>query len=315
MKKRISKIMRNLFIPNKSNDYCPTFFETRNALVFLTLVVVIFVCSIDISNILKLSDGKYQASAVLPGMLVDLTNKERINSSINILQESEILDQAATLKAQDMATKGYFAHISPEGRTPWSWLKDVNYDYEFAGENLAVNFSDSKYVTNAWMNSPTHKANIIKPEYTEIGTGVATGTFDGRNSIFVAQVYAKPFRPTVNSEQILANAMAAFAGIDSTKEFFSYVLYNNSDLTNVILFGLLIFVLIALSIVIFVKSKIQYWKLIRNGLIICFFIIILILVNNFIQKSSFYNINYSSIEYSLDENGQNIVSSESNSSI
>lgn len=97
------------------------------------------------------------------------------------------------MKAQDMATKGYFAHTSPEGKkTPWYWLKQVGYQYQYAGENLAINFTDSKDVTNAWMNSPTHKANIVKDKYTEVGTGIATGLYEGRETVFVAQVYANP---------------------------------------------------------------------------------------------------------------------------
>ena len=61
-----------------------------------------------------------------------------------------------------------------------------------AGENLAINFTDSKDVTAAWMKSPTHKANIIKENYTEIGTGIASGMYEGKEAIYVAQVYANP---------------------------------------------------------------------------------------------------------------------------
>ena len=57
---------------------------------------------------------------------------------------------------------------------------------------MAVNFCESKDVTNAWMNSPSHRANIVKDKYTEVGTGVATGMYQGRKTIFVAQVYANP---------------------------------------------------------------------------------------------------------------------------
>jgi hypothetical protein len=82
--------------------------------------------------------------------------------------------------------------VSPEGKQPWYWFGLVGYQYEYAGENLAVDFTDSKDVTLAWMNSPTHKANIMKNAYTEMGTGIATGTFNGNPTIFVAQVFGKP---------------------------------------------------------------------------------------------------------------------------
>jgi uncharacterized protein YkwD len=313
MKKAVSKVLKNLFIPNKSNDYRPTFFETRNTLAFLAIVVLIFAFSIDLTNLLNISESKYQTSAVLPSILAELTNNERVTSSLNILNQNELLNMAATMKAEDMAAKSYFAHISPEGRTPWSWLQDVNYVYQYAGENLAVNFSDSKYVTNAWMKSPTHAANILKSEYTEIGTGVATGTYNGRESIFVAQVYAKPYGQ-IQQRTIAVNAGSAFVDFDSIKEFFSYFIYNNSDLTNWILIGLLIFVIVALILVIFVKRKIQYAKLIINGLIVLFVITILLLINNFMQKGSSHDIQYSSMQYTLDEAGQNIILNEEVSS-
>ena len=96
------------------------------------------------------------------------------------------------MKASDMATSGYFAHISPRGLTPWYWLEQVGYNYQYAGENLAINFTDSQDVTNAWMASPEHRANIEKGQYTEVGTGVATGMYQGKQAIFVAQDFANP---------------------------------------------------------------------------------------------------------------------------
>jgi hypothetical protein len=131
-------------------------------------------------------------AAVLPAVLADLTNTERQDQKLPTLTVSPILNQAADMKAKDMATNGYFAHTSPGGKTPWYWLDAVGYKYQYAGENLAINFSDSKDVTTAWMNSPTHRANIVKGNYTEIGTGVASGVYQGRETIFVAQVYANP---------------------------------------------------------------------------------------------------------------------------
>jgi len=91
-----------------------------------------------------------------------------------------------------MAKNGYFAHTSPDGKTPWYWLEQVGYNYQYAGENLAINFSDSKDVTDAWMASPAHRANIVKGNYTDIGTGVATGLYQGQQTVFVVQDYANP---------------------------------------------------------------------------------------------------------------------------
>ena len=125
-------------------------------------------------------------------LLSFLTNTEREKKGIPDLKISALLNKAATLKAQDMAAKGYFSHNSPDGKTPWYWFDKVGYKYKTAGENLAVNFGDSKEVTTAWMNSPAHEANIVKQNYTEIGTGQATGTYNGTEAVYVVQLYGQP---------------------------------------------------------------------------------------------------------------------------
>src|SRR3989338_5878655 len=91
-----------------------------------------------------------------------------------------------------MATRGYFAHTSPDGLTPWHWLDVVGNNYSMAGEHLAVNFFESDDVDQAWMNSPTHRANIVKEGYKEIGIGIASGVYQGRNTTFVAQFFGTP---------------------------------------------------------------------------------------------------------------------------
>ncbi len=122
--------------------------------------------------------------------LTTLLNSERQQLGLNVLKENQKLDQAAALKAQDMVAKGYFAHQSPQGITPWYWFGQVGYSYTYAGENLAVGFIDSPEVFNAWMNSPEHKANMVNPHYTDVGTAVLSG-FQG-NSVVVVQLFGSP---------------------------------------------------------------------------------------------------------------------------
>lgn len=135
--------------------------------------------------------GSYIAT-LLPNVLVDLTNERRETERVGDLKYSEILARAAQLKAEDMAEKGYFSHNSPDGKNPWYWLKQVGYTYTYAGENLAVNFFDSEEVVNAWMNSPTHRANLLNDKFTEVGIATARGTYDGRDGIFVVQFFGRP---------------------------------------------------------------------------------------------------------------------------
>mgnify|MGYP000872805523 FL=1 len=120
------------------------------------------------------------------------TNKERLAQDLSELTENELLKDAAQLKANEMAEKGFFSHVGPDGKQPWAYLDEVGYKYAAAGENLAVNFVHSKEVHKAWMNSPTHKANIIQPKFTEIGIATAKGIYKGQEVVFVVQFFAKP---------------------------------------------------------------------------------------------------------------------------
>jgi hypothetical protein len=124
---------------------------------------------------------------IFSNVVVDSTNAERVKLSENTLTE-----KAAQMKADDMAIKGYFAHVTPEGHSPWYWLDEAEYVYSYAGENLAVNFTDSQDVVDAWMASPGHKANIINDNYTEIGIATATGMYKDREAIFVVQFFGRP---------------------------------------------------------------------------------------------------------------------------
>lgn len=131
-------------------------------------------------------------ATVLPNVLVDLANTDRTASQLQSLKTNSALEQAARLKAEDMAQKSYFSHSSPDGKTPWYWLDRVGYSYTAAGENLAVNFFDSQDIEAAWMNSASHRANILNSKFTEIGIATTKGIYKGNETIFVVQFFGKP---------------------------------------------------------------------------------------------------------------------------
>ncbi len=179
------------FIPHEGNSYRPHILHKKNIHSVILFVIFLEIFAFLIPTLTHINKTGGMA-AVLPAILGNLTNEERQTQHLNTLTDNPILDKAALMKAEDMAQKGYFAHTSPEGLTPWYWLGKVDYSYQYAGENLAINFTDSKDVTNAWMASPTHKSNIVKSNYTEMGTGIAIGMYEGKKTVFVAQVYANP---------------------------------------------------------------------------------------------------------------------------
>lgn len=177
------------FIPHEGNNHRPHILHQRNIHRILGLVIFVEVFAFLIPTIIFVGNAN---GTVLPSVLSDLTNQARTAQHLSSLTVSPLLNEAAQAKANDMAANGYFAHVSPDGKTPWYWLDQAGYNYSYAGENLAVNFTDSQDVTNAWMNSPEHRANILKANYTQVGTGVAEGIYQGNPAIFVAQDFGNP---------------------------------------------------------------------------------------------------------------------------
>ncbi len=136
--------------------------------------------------------SEWLVSTVLPAVVVELTNEKRAALSAAPLQRNIVLDEAARQKAEHMAKNQYFAHYSPDGVSPWYWFDQVGYVYAHAGENLAIHFTDSSEVVEAWMKSPAHRENIVGPQYTEIGVGTAKGTYEGYDTIYVVQLFGAP---------------------------------------------------------------------------------------------------------------------------
>ena len=124
--------------------------------------------------------------------LYALTNQARRENQLPLLNQNPKLELAAQLKLNDMLQNGYFAHVSPAGITPWIWIGKANYDYSVAGENLAMNFYNSDDTMKAWLNSDTHRRNILLPEFQDIGIAVGSGIINNQNTVVVVQEFGKP---------------------------------------------------------------------------------------------------------------------------
>ena len=186
----MKKHLKKYFIPHEDNDHEPHFLR-KDSLLFIIATFVVLEGALLLGTF-TIFNGSNFLAAVLPGTLVSLTNENRLAYKVGELKVNPILVRAAELKAADMAKKGYFAHTSPEGATPWHWLNLAGYSYLYAGENLAVNFIDSKDVSDAWMRSPAHKDNIVNGNYTEIGIATAEGMYKGQPVTFVVEFFGHP---------------------------------------------------------------------------------------------------------------------------
>lgn len=132
------------------------------------------------------------SARVEQSQLIDSTNQSRSRNGLVPLKMNEALTAAAQAKAADMATKGYWSHIAPDGTTPWKFLEKAGYHYQTAGENLAYGFVSSDEVVSAWMSSEAHRANILG-QYSEVGFGIQHAPdFQGGDNLVVVAFYGKP---------------------------------------------------------------------------------------------------------------------------
>lgn len=116
-------------------------------------------------------------------------NNIRLEQGLGSLATSSRLMQAAQMKAEDMVARGYFAHTSPDGISPWHWFYKADYKPRFAGENLALSFSLKADIVKHWLDSPSHKRNIMKENYTETGFGIAEGIYNGRKAYYIVELF------------------------------------------------------------------------------------------------------------------------------
>ncbi|PLX27473.1 hypothetical protein C0581_03430 [Candidatus Parcubacteria bacterium] len=186
-------ILKKYFIPHEENNYHPHILHTKRALLYSAVFVAMKCLVISFALLLPLQ------VFVMPDVLqeqgekiIDLTNEIRTKKGLEPLRPFIKLYNSGQLKAQDMAEKEYFEHVGPDGRGLKDYMGTVEYEYKYAGENLAMGFADAQSLVNAWVNSPTHYANLIDTDYSEFGIGMRVGEFEGMPTVYVAQHFGAP---------------------------------------------------------------------------------------------------------------------------
>lgn len=200
---------KNLFIPCAENSYAPHSLQ-KMAMGGMTVLIILTFTLTNVQSLLWIASD-WMVSTILPAVIVQETNKERAVDALPTLRRNSVLDEAARLKAEHMAANEYFAHYSPDGVSPWYWFGQTGYNFVHAGENLAIHFTDSTQVVDAWMKSPTHRANIMNGDYLEIGVGTAAGKYEGFSTVYVVQLFGAPVAglPAVAGDETSGVAVAA----------------------------------------------------------------------------------------------------------
>lgn len=140
------------------------------------------------------SDGSVAAIAsnITVSGLHASTNSARSGNGLAGYSLNSQLNNAAQAKANHMLSNDYWAHVAPDGTTPWFFIGQSGYAYLSAGENLAYGFDTSAATVNGWINSPAHYTNLMSSNFSDVGYGIVSGSFqDGQYTIVVA-MYGKP---------------------------------------------------------------------------------------------------------------------------
>lgn len=195
--KRIHRHAKLAVVPHRSNQYRPHAVRRYGIAVIVLFVMLVqgVYNGATSGNVLGV-----KTEITLPGLL-DATNSARATEGLSELRLNKELIAAAELKANDMFKQQYWAHTAPDGTTPWHWFGEVGYSYADAGENLAKNFTTSDSVLAAWLQSPTHRANVLKDVYNDVGFAVASGTLDGKATTIVVALYGTPATAAVQGQK------------------------------------------------------------------------------------------------------------------
>lgn len=317
---KTSRWLKKYFIPHEHNEHKPHFLRLETTVVILSSVLFLEITFL-VGVFVVLPNANFFA-AILPGVLVDLTNESRGVNHAGQLSVNPLLERAAEMKAEDMAARGYFSHDTPDGLAPWYWLEEVGYSFSYAGENLAVNFVDSEDVVDAWMKSLSHKENILNKHFTEIGIGIAKGKYEGRETFFVAQFFGRPSKPGVvvgtekkipvtisqiperelapqsremfievkGAEDVGGVLAGTVEGVENLKaradsSFIQRILASPRSMMNYLYVVAFTIILLALMLSIFIKIKVQHPALIVNGSVLLLVVGSLLVLNQYLSIS------------------------------
>lgn len=201
---------RHFFTPHHTNNQRAKLLH--NSSLFI-LAAVLFASSFGIGFVKTHTQSVLGISANISSQeLLNLTNQARVGAGLAPLNLDSQLAQAAAGKAQDMFTNNYWAHISPSGVTPWAFIRNAGYNYQYAGENLARGYTTANDAMNAWLASPEHRANILSSNYSDVGFAVAEGTLTGDSgTVLIVEEFGRRVnsQPVAQKVPLVQQAVAA----------------------------------------------------------------------------------------------------------
>jgi hypothetical protein len=184
---RLKQTLHHWFIPHRKNKFHPVALRPLGMALFL-VVYLSLPLAYNITSAQEFRVLGY-ATNVNINDLHSLSNTQRRNNGLSNYSLNSQLNSAALAKANHMIANNYWAHVAPDGTTPWYFITNAGYDYQSAGENLAKGFSTSSGVVNGWMNSPSHRANVLSGTYRDVGYAAVNGVLQGSETTLVVAMY------------------------------------------------------------------------------------------------------------------------------
>lgn len=177
----------HFFVPHHRNNHRAKLLHNLTLFTLIISIALVSTLSVAIHKthpeVLGIS---YQIS---DSELLNLTNFEREKNGLPPLALNSGLARAAQKKGEHMFKNNYWSHYAPDGTSPWDFIRGEGYEYSYAGENLAKGFTTSYDAVKAWIASPTHKANILSSQYSEVGFAILEGELEGENTVLIVQEF------------------------------------------------------------------------------------------------------------------------------
>lgn len=189
------RFLRHLFLPHESNNQKAKILHP-STLSLIAVILIVFQLFLSLPGNLGAKILGYAAN-ISPEEVIRLTNEKRVQAGLTPLNYSPILSQSAQAKGADMLNKSYWAHVAPDGTQPWKFFTDAGYQYRYAGENLARDFSNPSSAVDAWMASPSHKENMLSSKYKEIGVAVVEGNLAGVDTTIIVEHFGTKYVDTI----------------------------------------------------------------------------------------------------------------------
>lgn len=203
-----------------------------------------------------------------------VTNQQRQKVGLLPLAINDRLSEAARDKASHMIVNNYWDHYSPNGTSPWYFIEKSNYKYQVAGENLAKGYESSSQIVYGWMNSETHRKNILNDSYQDVGYAIINGYIGDEYTTLVVAMYGAPLESNVIQKTINSSVKISMVVENNDIQPDNKMLSTNLDKNSDVMVGLVKGIMTSIPVKAYQKFSDEF----KMVLMICGFVILAITI-------------------------------------